>query len=92
MNRLPAEEAFPTGVSNETIVLMVCRGFLWAGRYAGTTKGAPIEVVAKTAHQVKATPRHLHVGRSRFALHPRALKRACRWLSRQGVTVKEQTP
>lgn len=92
MNRLPAEEAFPTGISNETIVLMVCRGFLWAGRYAGATKGVPIEVAAKTAHQVKATPRHLHVGRSRFVLHPRALKRACRWLSRQGVTVKEQSP
>ncbi len=90
MTSLPIEESFPTGTSNETLVLMVCAGFLWAGRYAGSTTGSPIQVVATTARTVTAKQRALHLGRSRFALHPRALKRACRWLSRQGITVREQ--
>ena len=90
MTSLPIEEAFPTGTGNETLVLMVCAGFLWAGRYAGATTGTPVQVVVTTARSVTAKPRALHWGRTPIALHPRALKRACRWLSRQGITVREQ--
>jgi len=89
---LPAEAAFPTGAGNETLVLLACAGFLWAGRYTGSTAGTPADIAVTTARRVTAHRSALQLGRTRFALHPRALKRACRWLSRHGINVREQQP
>ncbi|KRG43200.1 hypothetical protein ARC78_07485 [Stenotrophomonas pictorum JCM 9942] len=89
MNTLPIEEHFPTGHGGETLVLMVCAGFLWAGRYGQSTAGAPKQVAVSVARRVTARTSTLHVGGARFALNPLALQRACRWLDRQGVKVRE---
>lgn len=88
---LPIEEAFATGRRNETLVLMVCAGWLWAGLYRHHPAGAPAEVSASTARSVIARPKCLQLGTGRFALTPRSLQRACRWLDRQGVSVRKQT-
>lgn len=87
---LPVEAVFPTGAGNQTLVLLVCAGFIWAGRYTGCTDRAPDEIAVTTLRRATAHRSALQLGRKRFALHLRALKRACRWLSRQGITIKEQ--
>jgi len=89
MSALPLEEHFPTGHAGETLVLLACAGFLWAGRYSQSTARTPAEIAVTTARRVTARQRAIHVGRTRFALNPRSLQRACRWLSRQGITVRE---
>lgn len=87
---LPVEATFPTGTGNQTLVLLVCAGFIWAGRYADCTYRTPDEIGVTTTRRATAHRSALQLGRKRFALHPRALTRACRWLSRQGITIKEQ--
>jgi len=89
MSNYPAEEFFPTGKGNETLVLLACVGFLWAGRYVNSTKGTPQQIAVTTSRRVTRRNGSLIVGRNDFHLHPRAMQRACRWLSRQGITVRE---
>ncbi len=89
MSNYPAEEFFPTGKGNETLVLLACAGFLWAGRYANSTKGTPHQIAVTTTRRVTTKNGSLLLGRNTFHLHPRAMQRACRWLSRQGITVRE---
>ena len=86
---LPVEEAFATGQRNQTLVLLVCAGWIWAGLYHSSTSGAPAQVSASAIRRVTTRPRTLQLGAGRYAMSPRSLQRACRWLSRQGVNVKE---
>lgn len=86
---LPVEEAIPTGHRNQTLVLLVCAGWIWAGLYSGATASVLAEVSATTRRAVTARPRSLQLGAGRYAMSPRSLQRACRWLSRQGITVRE---
>ncbi|SBV37814.1 conserved hypothetical protein [uncultured Stenotrophomonas sp.] len=85
---LPVEESFATGRHDKTLVLLVCAGWIWAGLYAGAT-ATPSEVSA-TPHRTVTTRRgSLQLGAGRYAMSTRSLQRAARWLSRQGITVRE---
>ncbi|MGV8959227.1 MAG: hypothetical protein ACOH1V_02410 [Stenotrophomonas sp.] len=89
MSAVPAQQSFPTGRRGETLVLMVCATWLWAGLYASPRSATPLEVSAVVGKRARTGRRELRVGIGRYAMTPRSLQRACRWLDRQGVTVRE---
>lgn len=91
MNVLPTE-SFATGYRGETLVLMICAGWLWAGLYASPHSRTPLETSACVGHRVRVRPRELQLGHGRYGLAPQPLRRACRWLDRNGVRVREVHP
>lgn len=86
---LPTVEFFATGRHDQTLALLVCAGWIWAGLYAGATTAHPREVSATARRTVTTRPGSLQLGAGRYAMSPRSLQRAARWLSRQGITVRE---
>lgn len=92
MNVLPASESFPTGIRGETLALIVCRDFVWAGLLASPHSLTPREIGVATIHRAQVHGRDLQLGGERFRMTRHALKRASRWLDRQGVRVIEVQP
>ncbi len=89
---LPVERSFPTGSHGTTLVLMVCAGWLWAGLYASPYSATPTEVSAATGRTATVRGRQLRIGAGHYPLSQKSLQAARRWLDRQGVTVRDQTP
>jgi hypothetical protein len=92
LNALPASESFATGIRGETLALIVCRDFLWAGLLASPHSVTPREVAVATVRRAQVGGRDLLLGGERFPMTRHALKRASRWLDRQGVRVIEEQP
>jgi hypothetical protein len=88
----PAKAEFATGQRGETLELIVCRDYLWAGLYATPHSKTPLEVGVSIPHRVRAFPRAIQVGTERFSMAPKALQRATRWLDRAGVRVHQVRP
>ena len=89
---LPVERAFATGNQGTTLVIMVCAGWLWAGLYASPYSATPTEVSAATGRTAIVRGRQLRIGVGHYSLTQKSLQAARRWLDRQGVTVRDQTP
>lgn len=89
---LPIEQAFATGSQGATLVIMVCAGWLWAGVYASPYSATPTEVSAATGRTAIVRGRQLRIGVGHYSLSQKSLLAARRWLDRQGVTVRDQTP
>lgn len=92
VSNLPVEHSFPTGARGTTLVLMVCSGWIWAGLYASPHSETPIEVSAATCRTASVRGRQLRIGAGYYSLTQKSLQAARRWLDRQGVTVRDQTP
>lgn len=87
---LPIEQSFPTGSQGNTLVLMVCAGWVWAGLYASPYSITPTEVSAATRLVASVRDRRLCIGACNYLLSKKSLQSARRWLDRQGVTVRDQ--
>lgn len=89
-----AMEAFATGRRGQVLKLQVfpSGGYLWAGLYDSPLSRTPVELSVGTRRTVITRPRELHLGEGRYAMSPKALQRALRWLDRQGVHIREDTP
>lgn len=85
----PVEQAFATGNHGNTLVLMVCAGWIWAGLYASPHSATPTEVAAATGRTARVQGRQLQVGTGRFPLSQKSLQAARRWLDRNGVRVRD---
>ncbi len=88
----PASESFATGMRGETLALIVCRDFVWAGLLASPHSATPREIGVATTRRAQVSRRDLQLGDQRFPMTRHALKRASRWLDRQGVRVVEVQP
>ncbi|OBU50137.1 hypothetical protein [Stenotrophomonas maltophilia] len=85
---LPVEQQFATGHHGETLVLMVCQGWLWAGLYSAAPRESLLRVAASATRTVRASTGCLSIGGTKFDLNRLAAQAARRWLDRQGVTVR----
>lgn len=92
MITLPASESFATGVRGETLAILVCRDYVWAGLLASPHSLNSREIGVATVHRAQVRGRELQIGSQRFQMARHALKRATRWLDRQGVRVLEVQP
>lgn len=92
MSALPASESFATGLRGETLALLVCRDFIWAGLLASPHSLTPREIGVATVRRAHVRGRDLQLGDQRFPMSRHALKRATRWLDRHGVRVTEVQP
>lgn len=89
---LPVEQAFPTGNQGNTLVLLVCAGWIWAGLYPSPYSITPTEVSATTRRVASVRGRQLRIGAGNYALSQKSMQSARRWLDRQGVTVRDMQP
>ncbi|RXK68637.1 hypothetical protein ERT44_05305 [Stenotrophomonas sp. MA5] len=85
---LPVEQQFATGQHGETLVLMVCQGWLWAGLYSAAPRESLLRVAASATRSVRTSTGCLSIGGTKFDLNRLAAQAAHRWLDRQGVTVR----
>ncbi|MBB4722725.1 hypothetical protein [Xanthomonas euvesicatoria] len=90
MSDRPLEAFFPTGHASQTLALMICSDWIWAGLYDGKVTPSLDGCAVAPRLRARATARHLCIGRDSFALAPRVLLRATRWLRMHGVRVQEQ--
>jgi hypothetical protein len=89
---LPIEQSFPTGNRGNTLVLLVCAGWIWAGLYPSPYSITPTEVSATTSRVTSVRGRQLRIGAGEYALSHKSMQSARRWLDRQGVTVRNVQP
>ena len=89
MNTRPVEALFPTGHAGQTLALMICTDWIWAGLYDGKVTPSLDGCTAAPRLHARTTARHLCIGRDAYALAPRVLQRATRWLRQHGVQVQE---
>jgi len=92
LSALPVSESFATGIRGEILALIVCRDFVWAGLLASPHSLTPREIGVATVRRVQVRGSELQLGAERFRMTRHALKRASRWLDRQGVRVTEVQP
>lgn len=90
--RFPIQQRFATGHQGMSLVLMVCAKWIWAGLYSSPHSRTPAEVSASPTSVVRTSGDLLRLGAGRFPLTPKSLQAACRWLDRQGVTVRRISP
>ncbi|WP_445391510.1 hypothetical protein [Stenotrophomonas muris] len=89
---LPVEQQFATGHQGESLVLMVCQGWLWAGLYTAAPREALLKVAASASRSVGVSHHSLTLGGVSFSLNRLAAQAAHRWLDRQGVRVRSISP
>ncbi|MHC1655466.1 hypothetical protein ACODUN_00275 [Stenotrophomonas riyadhensis] len=89
---LPAEQRFATGHQGESLVLMVCQGWLWAGLYTAAPRESLLKVAASASQSVGVSHHSLTLGGVSFSLNRLATQAAHRWLDRQGVRVRSISP
>lgn len=89
---LPVEQHFATGHQGESLVLMVCQGWLWAGLYTAAPSESLLEVAASASRSVRVSHHSLALGGVTFSLNRLAAQAAHRWLDRQGVRVRSTSP
>lgn len=89
---LPVEQQFATGHHGESLVLMVCQGWLWAGLYTAAPRESLLKVAASARRSVGASHHSLTLGGVSFSLNRLAAQAAHRWLDRQGVRVRSISP
>ncbi|WP_329813024.1 hypothetical protein [Stenotrophomonas sp. SMYL36] len=89
---LPVEQQFATGHQGESIVLMVCQGWLWAGLYTAAPRASLLKVAASASRSVGVSHHSLTLGGVTFSLNRLAAQAAHRWLDRQGVRVRLTSP
>ncbi|QJP18963.1 hypothetical protein HKK60_05240 [Stenotrophomonas maltophilia] len=85
---LPVEQQFATGHQGESLVLMVCQSWLWAGVYTAAPRESLLKVAASASWSVRVSHHSLALGGTTFALNRLAAQAAHRWLDRQGVRVR----
>ncbi len=86
---LPVEQQFATGHQGESLVLLVCQGWLWAGLYTAAPRESLLKVAASASRSVGVSHHSLTLGGVTFSLNRLA---AHRWLDRQGVRVRSFSP
>ena len=89
---LPVEQPFATGHQGESLVLMVCQGWVWAGLYAAAPRESLLKVAASASRTVGISHHSLTLGGVTFSLNRLAAQAAHRWLDRQGVRVRSISP
>ncbi|WNB79265.1 MULTISPECIES: hypothetical protein [unclassified Stenotrophomonas] len=89
---LPVEQQFATGHQGESLVLMVCQGWLWAGLYTAAPRESLLKVAASASRSVGVSQHSLTLGGVSFSLNRLAAQAAHRWLDRQGVRVRSIPP
>lgn len=89
---LPVEQQFATGHQGQSLVLMVCQGWLWAGLYTPAPRESLLKVAASASRTVRISPQTLSFGGTTFNLNRLAAQAAHRWLDRQGVSVRSVIP
>ncbi|WP_423177426.1 MULTISPECIES: hypothetical protein [unclassified Stenotrophomonas] len=89
---LPVEQQFATGHQGESLVLMVCHGWLWAGLYTAAPRESLLKVAASASRNVGVSHHSLTLGGVTFSLNRLAAQAAHRWLDRQGVRVRSISP
>lgn len=89
---LPVEQQFATGHQGESLVLMVCQGWLWAGLYTAAPRESLLKVAASASRNVGVSQHSLTLGGVSFSLNRLAAQAAHRWLDRQGVRVRSISP
>ncbi|MCU1068508.1 hypothetical protein [Stenotrophomonas maltophilia] len=89
---LPVEQQFATGHQGESLVLMVCQGWLWAGLYTAAPRESLLKVAASASWSVGISHHSLTLGGVSFSLNRLAAQAAHRWLDRQGVRVRSISP
>ncbi|BCX42747.1 MULTISPECIES: hypothetical protein [Stenotrophomonas] len=89
---LPVEQQFATGHQGESLVLMVCQGWLWAGLYTAAPRESLLKVAASASRSVGVSHHSLTLGGVTFSLNRLAAQAAHRWLDRQGVRVRSISP
>lgn len=89
---LPVEQQFATGHQGESLVLMVCQGWLWAGLYTTAPRESLLKVAASASRSVGVSHHSLTLGGVTFSLNRLAAQAAHRWLDRQGVRVRSFSP
>ncbi len=89
---LPVEQQFATGHHGESLVLMVCQGWLWAGLYTAAPRESLLKVAASASRSVGVSHHSLTLGGVTFSLNRLAAQAAHRWLDRQGVRVRSISP
>ncbi|AVH91695.1 hypothetical protein AL480_12940 [Stenotrophomonas maltophilia] len=89
---LPVEQQFSTGHQGESLVLMVCQGWLWAGLYTAAPRETLLRVAASASRSVGVSHHSLSLGGVTFSLNRLAAQAAHRWLDRQGVRVRSISP
>ncbi|MBA0430634.1 MULTISPECIES: hypothetical protein [Stenotrophomonas] len=89
---LPVEQPFATGHQGESLVLMVCQGWVWAGLYAAAPRESLLKVAASASRNVGISHHSLTLGGVTFSLNRLAAQAAHRWLDRQGVRVRSISP
>lgn len=88
----PVEQQFATGHQGESLVLMVCQGWLWAGLYTAAPRESLLKVAASASRSVGVSHHSLTLGGVTFSLNRLAAQAAHRWLDRQGVRVRSISP
>lgn len=89
---LPVEQQFATGHQGESVVLMVCQGWLWAGLYTAAPRESLLKVAASASRSVAVSHHSLTLGGVTFSLNRLTAQAAHRWLDRQGVRVRSISP
>ncbi|CAD1788730.1 hypothetical protein XSP_001041 [Xanthomonas euroxanthea] len=89
MSTRPVEAIFPTGHAGQTLALMICTDWIWAGLYDGKVTPSLDGCAVAPRLRARTTTRQLCIGRDTYALAPRVLQRATRWLRQHGVQVQE---
>ncbi|HEL5038932.1 TPA: hypothetical protein UOA93_000677 [Stenotrophomonas maltophilia] len=89
---MPVEQQFATGHQGESLVLMVCQGWLWAGLYTAAPRESLLKVAASGSRSVGVSHHSLTLGGVSFSLNRLAAQAAHRWLDRQGVRVRSISP
>ena len=89
---LPVEQQFATGHQGESLVLMVCQGWLWVGLYTAAPRESLLKVAASASRSVGVSHHSLTLGGVTFSLNRLAAQAAHRWLDRQGVRVRSTSP
>lgn len=89
---LPVEQQFATGHQGQSLVLMVCQGWLWAGLYTAAPRESLLKVAASASRSVGVSHHSLALGGTTFTLNRLTAQAAHRWLDRQGVRVRSLSP
>jgi len=89
---LPVEQQFATGHQGESLVLMVCQGWIWAGLYTAAPRESLMQLAASASRSVGVSHNSLRLGGTTFPLNRLAAQAAHRWLDRQGVRVRPISP
>lgn len=89
---VPVEQQFATSHQGESIVLMVCQGWLWASLYTAAPRESLLKVAASARRSVGVSHHSLTLGGITFPLNRLAAQAARRRLDRQGARVRSSSP